>query len=129
MKQAIFAKNVALLLNFIIGQGYYVTFGEAFRTVEQAQIYFQEHKGIAHSLHCKRLAIDLNIHDSKGTYLVDDKYYSMAGKYWESLDPANRWGGNFHSGCAKGDGNHFEMQDLPEVSLPHLKYNPNGCKK
>lgn len=111
-KQILFAKNVALLIQFIFSQGYSVSFGEAYRTPEQAEIYFKERKGIEHSLHCKRLAIDLNLHDTNGHYLTNIKDYAFAGKYWESLHLHNRWGGNFKSGCAKGDSNHFEMQDL-----------------
>jgi len=109
-KQAIFAKNLALLIQFILGQGLYVTMGETFRSVEQAKIYANEHKGIIHSLHCKRLAVDLNIHDKDGNYLTDRKYYEEAGKYWESLDSNNRWGGHFPSWCLK-DYDHFERQD------------------
>ena len=111
-KQVLFAKNFALLLQFIFGQGYNVTMGECYRTQEQAEIYFKEHKGIEHSLHCKRLAVDLNILDKDGKYLTDAKYYKSAGDYWHSLHPHNRWGGSFQHGCAKGDFGHFEMQDI-----------------
>ena len=115
-KQIIFAKNVALLIQFIFAHGYSVTFGEAYRTQEQAQIYFKEHKGIEHSLHCKRLAVDLNLHYKDGKYLTDSRDYLFAGKYWESLHIHNRWGGNFcklsHGTKCMIDGNHFEMQDL-----------------
>lgn len=117
--QAIFSKNIVLLINFIFSQGYLVTFGETWRTPEMAQIYFKEHKGILNSLHCKRLAIDLNFLDQKGHYITDSKAYAVAGKYWESLDGRNRWGGNFkqvpgdisrHSKCFC-DATHFEMRD------------------
>lgn len=111
-KQIIFAKNVALLINYIFSQGYTITFGEAWRTQEQAHIYALEHKGIEHSLHCKRLAVDLNLHDKDGKYITDPKSYEFAGKYWCQLDRSNRWGGHFKYGCAVCDCTHFEMQDL-----------------
>lgn len=111
-KQSVFAKNVALLLQFLFGQGYEVSFGEAWRSPETAHIYALEKKGISHSLHCKRLAIDLNLHDKDGKYLTDAKYYEAAGKYWQSLHMHNRAGVFFKSGCCKVDSSHFEMQDL-----------------
>lgn len=111
--QSIFAKNVCLLIQFILSQGFLVSFGEAFRTPEQARIDAAKHIGITHSLHCNRLAIDLNIHDKNGKYLTQTKDYEFAGKYWESLYLHNKWGGHFTSGSCKGaDGNHFEQRDL-----------------
>ena len=106
-RQSLFALNVAKLINFIKSKGYNVTLGEAFRTPEQAKIYANEGKGIVNSLHCKRLAIDLNLITSNGIYLPDDDHYIQFGSYWESLDGFNRWGGHFK----RCDGNHFEMQD------------------
>jgi len=108
-KQSIFAQNIAMLLQYIHSKGYFVTFGEAFRTQEQAKIYAHDGKGIADSLHCKRLAIDLNLINAEGIYLPDSKDYEQFGVYWESLDPLNRWGGRFKP---RVDGNHFQMQDL-----------------
>ncbi len=105
--QEIFARNVAKLITFIFTKGYSCTLGEAFRTPEQAKIYAQQGKGITNSLHCKRLAIDLQIFDPSNKYLTDTKDYAIFGEYWESLHPYNSWGGHF----ARGDGNHFQMQD------------------
>lgn len=107
-KQTIFAKNVSLLINYIFSQGFLVTLGEAYRTPEQAKIYASQGKGIVDSLHCKRLAIDLNLLDKNGTYLSDSQSYKQFGEYWATLHPFNRWGGVF----TRVDGNHFEMQDL-----------------
>lgn len=107
-KQALFAKNVASLIKYIDDNDHFATLGEAFRTAEQAQIYAKTGKGILDSLHCKRLAIDLNLIDSNGNYLTDTADYRKFGLYWESLHPANRWGGIFK----RADGNHFEMQDI-----------------
>ncbi len=107
-KQALFSQHVADLLKFIDSKGFFVTLGEAFRTQEQANIYAHEGKGIVDSLHCKRLAIDLNLIDKNGIYLSSQPPYEQFGTYWESLHTLNRWGGHF----TRCDGNHFEMQDL-----------------
>lgn len=106
-KQALFTKNVASLIKFIDDHDHYATLGEAFRTQEQAKIYERTGKGILNSLHCKRLAIDINLINSEGKYLVDSSDYRKFGLYWESLHPSNRWGGMFK----RPDGNHFEMKD------------------
>lgn len=113
-KQAMFAKNVSLLIECIFDCDYSVTFGEAWRTPEQAAIYAKEGKGIAHSLHTERLAIDLNLFDSAGKYVDNKEEYEKFGTYWKSLNPANRWGGDFvtiYHGKID-DANHFEMQNL-----------------
>jgi len=62
-KQAIFAKNVASLIDYIFANQCSVSIGEVFRTNEQAEIYAKQGKGIINSLHCKKLAIDLNLFD------------------------------------------------------------------
>jgi hypothetical protein len=103
-KQEIFAANVAKLINFIIAHGYTLTLGETYRTKEQAEIYAKQGIGSANSLHCKRLAIDLNIFKD-GVLLTKSDDYEFAGEYWYSIHNDNRWGG------AGGDGNHFSMTD------------------
>jgi len=107
-KQAIFAQNIAFLLRYIHDQGYFVTFGEAFRTQEQAKIYAHEGKGIVDSLHCKRLALDINLLNETGKYLIEYEDYKKFGDYWVTLHENNRWGGSFK----RVDSNHFEMQDI-----------------
>lgn len=108
-KQSTFTKNVSLLIECMFDNDYLVTFGEAYRTPEQAEIYAKSGKGIKNSLHCKKLAIDLNLFNSEGKFLEDKNDYEKFGIYWESMNPANRWGGNFKTlvDCV-----HFEMQDL-----------------
>ena len=108
-KQSLFAKNVATLLDYIYNNQHEVTFGECWRTSEQAVLYAKSGKGVINSLHCKRLAIDLNLFNLDGKYLTDKSDYEPFGVYWESLNPANRWGGNFKTLVDSG---HFEMQDL-----------------
>ena len=107
-RQKIFAKNVANLINYIFSEGYSCTFGEAYRTKEQAELYAQSGKGILISLHCKRLALDLNLFSPLGEYLTDSKDYEKFGHYWEGLHKDNRSGCFFKN---KKDGNHFEMKD------------------
>jgi len=102
--QAAFAVNVAKLILHINECGYSCTFGEAWRTPEMAAIYAQQGKGIKNSLHCIRLAVDLNLFKD-GVYLPTTEAYKFAGEYWESLNSLNRWGGRFN------DGNHFEMRE------------------
>jgi len=108
-KQSLFALNVAALLKHINESGMLVTLGEAYRTPEQAEIYAKEGKGIVDSLHCKRLAIDINLLDKCGTYITDVKEYEPFGVFWESLHKFNRWGGRFKT---RVDADHFETQDL-----------------
>lgn len=107
-KQKMFSMNVALLLLWCEDNGYGVTFGEAYRTEAQARLNEQNGVGIANSLHTKRLAIDLNLFKLfKGNkYLTDSASYRTAGYYWRTLNPLNRWGGDF----TKPDGNHFSME-------------------
>jgi hypothetical protein len=107
-KQALCAENVGLLLAYIRKQGFYCTLGDAFRSTEQAALDAQKGIGIKNSLHCQRLAIDLNLFDAQGHYLEGNDSYKQFGEFWKTLNPANRWGGDF----TRGDGNHFEMQDL-----------------
>jgi len=107
-KQAIFTRNVAMLIEYINKLGYECTFGDAYRTPEQAELYEKQGKGIKNSLHCKRLAIDLNLFKD-GSYLTDVASYKPFGDFWKTLHSYNRWGGDFPKLV---DANHFEMQDL-----------------
>ena len=107
-EQAIFARNVAKLIEYIFSTGYVCTLGEVYRTPSQAAAYAKEGKGIVNSLHCKRLAIDINLFSADGKYFPDTPDYKPIGEYWESLHPSNRWGGRF---IGRPDGNHFEMRD------------------
>ena len=107
-KQSIFAQNVAKLLQYASSVKFNVTLGEAMRSQEQAELYAKEGKGIVDSLHCKRLAIDLNILDENGKYLTNEAPYKTLGDYWVTLHHLNRWGGVFY----RADFDHYEMQDL-----------------
>jgi hypothetical protein len=91
----------------------WVTLDEAYRTPEQAKINEEKGVGIKDSLHCKRLAIDLNVYNN-GRYLYDSRDYVPFGKFWESLSRQNRSGCWFtdKDGKPKPDGRHFERKLL-----------------
>lgn len=105
-KQHLFTRLVCELLTHLHEQGYEVTFGETWRPPETAYLYSKEGKGIPNSLHCMRLAIDLNLWKD-GEWLKRSEDYAAVGKFWESLSSAEAkccWGGAF------GDGNHFSVE-------------------
>jgi len=106
--QAIFASNVALLIQHIEDMGYRCTLGEAWRTKEMAEIYAKKGIGIKDSLHIKRLAIDINLFKD-GVFLEDGEAHKQFGEWWEKLHPFNRWGGRF------SDGNHYEMREAIQI--------------
>jgi len=74
-----------------------VTAGEMWRSPEQQAIYFKTGRSkTMESKHLRRLAIDLNFFkDGELCYNVET--LRPVGQYWETLDPKNRWGGNFKS--------------------------------
>jgi hypothetical protein len=82
--------------------GYGLTFGEAYRTPEQAALNAAKGSGIAHSLHTDRLAVDFNLFIG-GVYQGDTAAYEPMGVFWEGLGGA--WGGRFK----RADGNHFSL--------------------
>lgn len=105
-EQWAFLQDVAQLLQYAAAKGYTLTGGELWRTAEQEQLDVQQ--GLSHTMksnHLRRLAIDLN-------YIVDGELKQTPadlGAYWESLNPQNRWGGNF---TTLRDYPHFE-RNLP----------------
>ncbi len=104
INQEIFSLNLAKFIIYIYNSGYTCTGGEWWRTPEMAEIYAQSGKGIRDSLHIRRLAVDFNLFKD-GQYLDTAEAHRPFGEYWKSLNPKNRWGGDFH----KPDGNHYEM--------------------
>lgn len=114
-KQAKFAQDVSKLIQYIFDKGMLCSLGEAYRTPQQAFIYSQQHIGIENSLHCKRLAVDINLISSEGFYFKNTSAYGDLGRYWESLDSCNKWGGNFGPTEAHPhqvvDGNHFQRDE------------------
>lgn len=109
-----FPLMVAELITFAYGNGYELTFGEAYRTEEQQRLYVGSGRSkTINSRHRDRLAIDLNLFRG-GVYISDGALYRPLGEKWESI--GGRWGGRF--GVERGDfdkkvgwdANHFEYK-------------------
>lgn len=119
--QQIFSQHIAKLILFANANNMNLTFGEAFRTDDQQELYFygktirqedaelelisaKKRSNTMNSNHLRRLAVDFNffIHDQ---LIYKHPLIDALGKYWESLDPLNRWGGNFKNFY---DAPHFE---------------------
>jgi hypothetical protein len=106
-EQNAFLLDVAKLINYIdnCDDGMLITGGELFRTAEMEALYVKEGKSnTMNSNHLKKLAVDLNFIQN-GNLISDKASLQKYGDYWESLNPINRWGGNFHSIL---DTDHFE---------------------
>jgi len=104
-KQRRFTRLVGLLIEWAYKQGYELTFGDAYRSPEQAKQNAATGKGIINSLHCERLAIDVNLFID-GVYQTDSAAYEPLGAFWESLGSDCAWGGRFK----RPDGNHFSVR-------------------
>jgi hypothetical protein len=86
-------------------QGYQCSFGEAWRTEDQAALYASKGKGILLSIHRDRMGIDLIIRDRTGKE-VGPEDYKRCGSAWKALDEGNAHGGDF-TGKTAGDYQHF----------------------
>lgn len=110
-KQRRFTKLVGLLIEYAYNNGMELTFGDAYRSPEQARANAARGAGIVNSLHCERLAVDFNLFIG-GKYQTDSAAYKQLGEYWESLGPDCAWGGRFKdsAGRPRPDGNHFSIR-------------------
>lgn len=110
--QEIFAGHVAMLIQKAIDLGFGVRLGEVLRTPEQQKLYFNSgFSKTMNSQHLKKLAIDLNL-ITQGRLATAAETRTL-GKWWESLDPLNRWGGSWRGAVESGesrfvDAPHFE---------------------
>ncbi len=107
-KQREFTRRVAQLIDFAYSRGYELTFGEAYRTPEQAALNAKKGTGISNSLHTQRLAIDLNLFID-GKWQTDSASFKPLGEFWEQLSTPDAiccWGGRWK----KPDGNHFSIE-------------------
>lgn len=96
-EQAAFLLDVCRLIQYATSQGWTVTGGELFRTLEQQRIHVKAGRSkTMNSNHLRRLAIDLNFFKD-GKLIWDKNAIAPLGSYWETLHPKNRWGGNFRS--------------------------------
>ena len=101
-RQIRFTVMVGELIRWAYQEGYDLTFGEAYRTPEQAQRNAKTGIGIANSLHTLRLAVDFNLFRD-GIYLTELKDYEPLGVFWEDL--GGSWGGAFKN----PDPGHFSL--------------------
>lgn len=104
-KQSIFVGIVAELIVFARSHGYELTFGETYRSPEEADRLAKLGKGVKKSLHTIRLAIDLNLFKN-GIYLSSTESHRILGEWWEDQSDVEytcTWGGRF------GDGNHYSI--------------------
>jgi D-alanyl-D-alanine carboxypeptidase len=103
---------VAELIQWANAQGYALTFGEAYRTPEQAAWDAAHGTGIKNSLHTLRLAVDFNLFVN-GVYQTGVEAYRPLGNHWRSK--GGSWGGDWTS----GDANHFSLSygGLKEVMV------------
>lgn len=112
--QELFAAHVAQLIQKAFAMGYGVRLGEVMRPIEMQELYVKTGRSkTMNSMHIKKLAIALNlIKDGK---LCTREQIEPLGKWWEELDPANRWGGSWR-GLVEAkkssfvDAPHFERQ-------------------
>jgi hypothetical protein len=104
-KQRLFTRLVGELIQWAYANGYELTFGDAYRSPEEAALNALRGSGIANSLHSQRLAIDLNLFKD-GQYLTDTTSYKPLGEFWKSLHPTCCWGGDW---TTRSDGNHFSI--------------------
>lgn len=105
-KQSLFTELIADLIIEANTMGYTLTFGEAYRSPEEAARLAKAGKGIKNSLHTQRLAIDFNLFRND-KYLTKTSDYLELGEWWEhqsTEDYTCAWGGRF------GDGNHFSLK-------------------
>jgi len=97
LEQAAFLLDACKLVEYATQQGYVVTGGELARTPEQQALYVRSGRSQTMlSKHLKRCAIDLNFFKD-GQIIWDKAILAPIGTFWESLNPKNRWGGNFRS--------------------------------
>lgn len=105
--QNVFAKKLAEFILKASDMGYCVSIGEVYRPPETAKMYEAQGKGIANSLHCLKLAADLNFFRN-GVLLISFEDIRPLGELWESFSshqyPCN-WGGRF----SKQDCDHFSL--------------------
>lgn len=113
--QAAFLLDFCKLVFWATGKGYVLTSGELERPLAMQVIYVKTGRSkTLSSRHLVRMAGDLNVY-LNGKYLATIEELEPLGRYWESLSPKNRWGGNFDKDWTKPDnfkdGPHFERVD------------------
>lgn len=96
-EQLSFMKDVRRLLDFAEAQQFLVTGGELERSAETQSLYVRSgREKTLDSPHVRKCAITLNLfRDADDHYVLVQDLVALepVGKYWEALDPRNRWGG------------------------------------
>lgn len=110
-KRKTFTLNLAHLVLWIKARGQDAMLEQVKRTEAEAAANAAAGSGISNSLHTLGLAADVSLFIF-GVYQTGSQAYAEAGAFWKSLNPLNRWGGDFHdaAGKPKPDGNHFSME-------------------
>lgn len=104
--QSLHVKLSVQLINYILSQGYELTWGQTLRTQSEANANAASGAGISKSLHLLGLAMDLNLFKN-GVWLPTTDAHKPFGEYWKSLHPLCRWGGDF---TTRPDGNHYSIE-------------------
>jgi len=112
-EQSVFLLHVCELVKKAGELGFSASAGELYRTPEQQALHVKNGRSTTMaSQHLKRLAIDLNFFrdapDGRPMLISDVETLRPIGQYWESLDTANRWGGNW---TTFKDTPHFERRE------------------
>ena len=119
--QQAFNRDLAKLTLFANAMRVNLTQGEGYRTQDQQKLYYygktvhpddgelvvinaKKRTRTMNSNHLKRLAVDFNFF-IRGKLFYRHQLIDEIGRYWVSLDPLNRWGGNFTNFY---DAPHFE---------------------
>lgn len=110
--QQAFLIHAAQLIIKATELGFIVTAGELWRPDEMQRIYVQTGRSkTLDSQHGKRLAIDLNLF--RDGQLCGREAILPLGKWWESLDEKNRWGGSWRG--------QVEARKSSFVDAPHFE--------
>lgn len=89
---------------WVISAGYGLTYGETWRSPEEAAIQAAKGAGVKCSLHTEKLAIDLNAFKD-GKELLTATDFRVLGERWKGMHPLARWGGDF----TRIDADHFSL--------------------
>jgi predicted chitinase len=127
-EQSTFLLHVAELVHKSYEMGFQVSGGELFRTSEQQALHVRNGRSkTMKSQHLRRLAIDLNFFKPKPggelRLISDVEELRPVGQFWEGLDSANRWGGNWAS---FKDAPHFERHPKIIDGTPEAIAKPNA---
>jgi hypothetical protein len=104
-QQRAFTRCIGQLIGWAYANGYELTFGDAYRSPQQAAANAASGTGIKNSNHTRRLAVDLNLFID-GVYRTGTEDHRPLGEYFVTLHPDARWGGHFK----KPDGNHYSFE-------------------